>query len=481
MVGHPTPPASGLSRLAIAFILLVTLGGYATAQDARPRNGNGGSRRAAAGDDAGAKAGPSTDKPAASDATKADDVTILVGPQGVSIFAVSADAHTVLTKLASATGMPLIVDDTVDRAITVNIVNKKPREILDCIVDAYGFSFAVVEGVSIVSEGIPSKPSSYLLSSIDSIPTRYVQPSQAKQLLPIFLQEHVKTNYSQNSVVLSAPEPVLRKFRQDVEQFDVPAAQITLDVMVVEFTDVDTDTLRSIMRAQNADFGLSVNSLTGQLSFQAILDLPTQFFSSLHGLVEARRARVRANPRIATVSGKQATIFIGKQQYLKIPVTLDSGTSNSIDAGVSLVMTPLTGGEGEIIIDLNEEISTLGAPDAITGLPDKTTRSANTTVRVQDGKTIVIGGLAQEELRETRTHTPVLGDIPLIGKLFDSKRVEKTKVDLAIFITARLLSRTGHLPTEEENAVKARFLENPQPEGVSSPAPKPAASQATGK
>ena len=442
-----------------------------------PRNGGGRGRPAGAADEP----APKGDKPAPADAKASDTVTISVTEKGVSIFAVSADAHVVLTKLANATGMALIVDDTVDREITVNLVNKKPREILDCIVDAYGFSFAVVEGVAIVSEGIPSKPSSYLLSSIDSIPTRYVQPSQAKSLLPIFLQEHVKTNYSQNSVVLSAPEAVLCKFRQDVEQFDVPAAQIMLDVMVVEFTDVDTDTFRAAIGASNADFGMSLNSLTGELSFQAICDLPTQFFSSLHGLVQARRARVRANPRIATVSGKQATIFIGKQQYLKIPVTLDSGTSNSIDAGVSLQMTPLTGGEGQIIIDLNEEISTLGAPDPITGLPDKTTRSANTTVRVQDGKTIIIGGLAQEELRETRTHMPILGDIPLIGKLFDSKRVEKTKVDLAIFITARLLSRTGHLPAEEENAIKARFLPDLAPAAASKPAAQTATPAAPGK
>ena len=234
-------PTASLPAALLIALLLVTAS-QAPAQG--PRNG-GGPRRPAAAAEPAAPNATGADKPAPADTKASDTVTISVTPQGVSIFAVSADAHTVLTKLANATGMALIVDDTVDRDITVNLVNKKPREILDCIVDAYGFSFAVVEGVAIVSEGIPSKPSSYLLSSIDSIPTRYVQPSQAKSLLPIFLQEHVKTNYSQNSVVLSAPEAVLCKFRQDVEQFDVPAAQIMLDVMVVEFTDVDTDTFRA--------------------------------------------------------------------------------------------------------------------------------------------------------------------------------------------------------------------------------------------
>jgi type II secretory pathway component GspD/PulD (secretin) len=168
---------------------------------------------------------------------------------------------------------------------------------------------------------------------------------------------------------------------------------------------------------------------------------------------------VNASPRIATLSGSSASIFIGTQQFLEIPVSIPGrGTSNSIDAGVNLNMSPLTGGQGEIILTISEEISTLSAPSAVTGLPEKTTRSAKTTVRVRDGETLIIGGLRQEESREVRSRIPLLSEIPIIGQLFRSKRVEKTNVDLTIFVTARILSQTGHLPDEEEAAIKARFL-----------------------
>jgi type II secretory pathway component GspD/PulD (secretin) len=93
----------------------------------------------------------------------------------------------------------------------------------------------------------------------------------------------------------------------------------------------------------------------------------------------------------------------------------------------------------------------------VTGLPTKTTRSAETTVRVRDGQTIVTGGLRQLERRATHRAIPILSEIPLVGKLFQSDRVENTVVDLAIFITARSLSPTGHLPDEDTKLLQEQF------------------------
>ncbi|MGC9318315.1 MAG: type II secretion system protein GspD [Armatimonadota bacterium] len=403
---------------------------------------------------------------------KDSEVSITVEDAGVSLFAVNADAHELLSELARKTGLPIIVDDTVDRTITLNLVDKQPREILATIVDTYGLSFAEVDGIFIFSEGIPNSPSSYLLSNIGTYTTQYVSAAQARDLMPAFLTRYVKANASQNAVVLSAPEPVLRRFQEDIEQFDKPPAQIMLDVLVVEFTDVDTEEFAAQIGWSNDELGLRTDSLTGDLNFTALAELSTDFFAFLDALISARKARVRACPSIATVSGSGARIFIGTQQFLQIPVSLPGqGTSNSIDAGVSLEMRPLTGGEGEIILNIEEEISTLGAISPVTGLPEKTTRSAETTVRVRDGQTLIIGGLKQDESREIRGRIPLLSDLPVIGELFTSRDVEKTTVDLTIFVTARLLSQTGHLPQDQEEAIKRRFLPQGEGEGESAMPP----------
>jgi type II secretory pathway component GspD/PulD (secretin) len=394
--------------------------------------------------------------PASLPAPGVKDLKIDLTTKGWTIHAVSIDAHDLLTAFAAASKMQLIVDDTVKRQITIHIVDKSADEMLKTIVDAYGFSCAEVDGVEIVSEGMPRSPSSYLLSDIASVTTKYITPAEAWQLLPVFLQSEVKVNTDQNAVVLSGPKPVLDKFRQDVEQFDIPAEQIMLDVNVVEFTNMDTDNFAALLGEQNGKFGVSTDSLTGQLTFNALTTLPTQFSAQLQDLVQHEKAQVRANPRIATLSGQEANIFIGQQQYLATPVNLPGqGSSDSINAGVTLDVTPLTGGGGEIILDLNEEVSTLSAPDPVTGLPTKTTRSARTYVRVHDGQTVVIGGLRQKELSSVKTAIPLLSQLPLLGNFFKSKTTSNTVVDLAVFITARGLSQAGHLPGDEEQRIKS--------------------------
>lgn len=443
-------------RLAVALILLFRLTGTPMAQEVAQRRGS-----------AAPSAGAPQPPPAEGNGQQPPSLEITTGPEGVSVFAVGVDAQELLTRLAKQTGIRLIVDDTVRRTVTVNLVNMQVTRILEIIAAAYGLSYREVNGIFMVSEGIPRSPSSYLLSDIDSITTQYVLAPNAKSLLPVFLQDHVKTNAEQNAVILSAPPEVLKKFREDIKQFDIPAAQIMVDVLMVEFTESAAREFRAQWGWSNDGRSLTVDSPLGQVAFRSVMTLPTQFFTSLRALVTQGKARVHANPRIATVSGQRASIFIGKQRYLSTPVSIGGGRgegdyffrqTNFIDAGVRLNITPWTGGEGEIIVDVQPEISVLSAPDAKTGLPDKSTRRANTTVRVRDGETIIIGGLVQRELMSTKTKVPLLGDIPLLGQFFRSEDTKEVMTEMAIFITPRILSQTGHLPAEQEEALKKRFL-----------------------
>jgi type IV pilus assembly protein PilQ len=373
----------------------------------------------------------------------------------MTVFAVSTDAQEVLTAIAARASLKLVVDDSVSRKLTVNIVGKAARQIVDDIAGAYGLSVADVEGVTMVSEGIPRSASSYLLSDIQAIPTKYVDAANARNLLPVFLQDYVKVNAEQNAVVLSAPRDVLNKFRQDIAQFDIPASQILVDLLLVELTDSTTDQLGITLSYVKNDVGVVLAPGSGSTVLQAITKLPNSFFFSLRALEEQGKARVRANPRIATVSGRRATIFVGRQRYVATPL---EGGRNFIDAGVRLNITPYTGGQKQVLVDVDAEVSTLSAPDPFTRLPEKSTRTANTTVRVNDGQTIVIGGLKQQESRDIRTKVPLLGDLPLIGGLFRGRDQRTTQSELVLFITPRLLSDTGHLPAEEEKQLTDRFL-----------------------
>ncbi|MBW3625722.1 MAG: hypothetical protein KY468_20195, partial [Armatimonadetes bacterium] len=165
------------------------------------------------------------------------------------------------------------------------------------------------------------------------------------------------------------------------------------------------------------------------------------------------------------VSAHEAIIFIGRLRFLSTPVELrgrDGGggdrSINFIGAGIRLEGTPYTGGEGESIVDGEPGIRVWGAPNPITGLPDKATRRAETIMRVRDGETIIIGGLSQMEERSIRNKIPFLGDLPLIGSLFRSTVKQHTETELVVFVTPRLLTTTGHLPdSDEERRMMERF------------------------
>ncbi len=378
----------------------------------------------------------------------------------LSVFAVAVDAQELFTAIADKANLRLVVDDTVSRSITVNINDKKARQIVDDIVSAYGLSSAEVGNVVMISEGIPRSPSSYLLSDIDSIPTKYVDAANARNLLPVFLQDYVKVNAEQNAVVLSAPTEVLAKFREDIAQFDIPAAQILIELQLIELTDTTLDQLGLNLTYNNSGHGGGFDNRSGTLSFRAFDSLPDLFRLNLQALQEKGKARVRAKPRIATVSGRRASIFVGRQRYVIQPIENSNGrSSNFIDAGVRLNITPYTGGQRQVLIDVDAEVSTLSAPDPITRLPEKSTRTADTIVRVNDGQTIVIGGLRQQETRVVRTKIPLLGNIPILGKaFFQSKDVRSAQTELVLLITPRILSDTGHLPEAEENALKDTFI-----------------------
>lgn len=392
---------------------------------------------------------------------------ISTGENGVSVFAVGVQADELFTRLARATGVGIIVDDSVgrrdgdkftSRRVTVNLRNKKMSEIVASICTAYGLSYSRQGGVYMISEGIPKNPSSYLMSHIDSITTEYVLSAKAKSLLPEFLQAHVKVNEGKNAVVLSAPKEVLEKFREDIKQFDVSASQIMIDIIMVEFTDSAGKELGLDFIWSNDGRKANFLSGSGNLIYKALGTLTPEFSAKLDALVEQKKARVHANPRIATISGQTASIFVGRQRYLSQPVDIaGSGNVNYIDAGIKLEMTPWTGGDGQIIAEIHPEVSVMSAPDPITGLPEKSTRRANTEVRVKDGETIIIGGLVQTEMQSMKSKTPLLGDLPLIGGLFQRTNHTEMRTELVIFITPRILKEADDGLSEEQRGMLEQF------------------------
>ena len=380
---------------------------------------------------------------AASDPNKPDVSTQVTFTDGkLSLRAVRADLHSLMGLIAEKTGLSVAVDDAVERKVTINLSGVAPQVAMQAIATANGLALSPVGKMFVLSEGVPTDLATYQVSGTQSYRMQNTQAATASGLLPNFLYSYVKVNPEQNAVVVTAPSQMLAKIGQDLSKVDTPSPQILIEAIAVELTDDALNEFGLNLTNQRSTSVSGLDTLNGLLSYNSVGKLPPNFALTLHALEKSGRARVRARPQMAVVNGKLANIFIGAQRFILTQFNQFGQTQQRIqpvDVGVKLAVTPLTGGNGEITTTIAPEVSNITEQDAQTGLPVLSTRNANTTVRVKDGETIVIGGLVLNQEQVTNRKIPVLGDIPFLGYLFRSRSRSATQTELVVFVTPHIL------------------------------------------
>lgn len=178
--------------------------------------------------------------------------------------------------------------------------------------------------------------------------------------------------------------------------------------------------------------------------FRGIIDL----------LISEGKANLLSSPNIATLEEKEAKIEVG-DLYPYESYVIEEGEKISTvkfqNVGATLLVTPYIQGEKEVVLDIESEVSEITGPAPNEFLPPIVgTRKARTQISVDDGATIVIGGLLRETEKKTREGIPFLSRLPLLGSLFTYKTSKKEKTDLLVFITPYILSEE----LEEENIVE---------------------------
>jgi general secretion pathway protein D len=173
---------------------------------------------------------------------------------------------------------------------------------------------------------------------------------------------------------------------------------------------------------------------------------PIDFSVTLNALAEDRRNRLLASPRVATLDGRPATIFIGDEvNYVKLIQQTPQGANvqtDSVQAGIILRVLPRVHEDNSITLHIQPEVSVItGFLDVPGGgrLPQLARRNTDTTIRVGNGETVVIGGLIREADIKTIQKVPLLGDLPFLGYLFRRTNSNREKSEIIITLTVRVL------------------------------------------
>ena len=230
----------------------------------------------------------------------------------------------------------------------------------------------------------------------------------------------------------------------------------------------------SVTRALTDSVNTAVQNLAGLAHTGGTSRVTTAVFSAsdfsviVSALKTQNNTKIVSNPTVVTLNNTEAILNIGQEfpipsyNYNAERGTFEVSGFSYKPIGVILKVTPQVNGAGLIKLMLEPEVSQQNGSTSFGGaggasIPIIATRKAKTQVSLRDGYTMGIGGLITSSINHGGTKVPILGDIPILGRLFSSKAVNDEATNLLIFITAKTVSADGASPEEvfDPRAVEA--------------------------
>ena len=257
-----------------------------------------------------------------------------------------------------------------------------------------------------------------------------------------------------NYLIVKATKSELDFISKIISEVDVRTKQILIEAFIVEASE-------DLGKALGATFGVtapdanllgfrdntSTNDLditgsfanTGSIAGNTlglILGTTTKNLSLALAASETKGiTKILSNPRVFTLDGQAAEI----KQIDQVPYTVVADGVASIelkDAGISLSVTPVIVGDGNIILTVSVEKSTV---DTTVANPPIATRTITTKLLIQDQTIVVIGGVFTQSSKDSQSKTPILGDLPIIGNLFKKDDTTDVRKELLVFLAPRII------------------------------------------
>ena len=328
----------------------------------------------------------------------------------------------------------------------------------------------------------------------------------------------VQADPSSNSLIITAPEPLYRQLRAVIDQLDSRRAQVYVESLIVE---VDP--------SQSVDFGIQWQGILGSKGDSNVIGAGTNFGSGLDniltagGLVSQGTAAVAtaavagtlpssgfniglahkfgntytlgalaraldsqtgtnilSTPNLVTLDNEEARIVVGQNVPFVTGSFTSTGTGTTSpfqtierkDVGITLKLKPQIGENGTVRMTIYQESSSVASTTAVgtdNAGPTTNKRSIESTITVDDGQIIVLGGLIEDSYNTTRSKVPLLGDIPYLGALFRSESRQRKRTNLMVFlrpVVMRDQNASNKISLDRYDYIRAQQLENQPPQST---------------
>lgn len=273
---------------------------------------------------------------------------------------------------------------------------------------------------------------------------RFLKPSEVTSSLKDVLPDgSYVADDAQNAIVVSGNEEIQHTADQFLRSMDVPSPQVLFEVRVA---DLEPENDQSNVGLEFGGYDLTGQPISGAATY-AFAHNSIAINARLNALVSQGRAQILATPRLVTLNNKEADLLIG-QTYPVVyyDARLGGQQVQFVDIGVKLRLTPTIGPDGSVTAEMHPEYSAIQG--FVGGYPVIANRKVDSTLRVKDDQTIVLGGLLRDIDSETITKVPFLANIPVFGKIFQNRERTHVRDEVVFLITPHVIFPNTPLPVK---------------------------------
>ncbi|MEQ1826324.1 MAG: type II and III secretion system protein [Pirellula sp.] len=386
---------------------------------------------------------------------------------GINEVFEQTDIREAIQVLATYAKVSVVIDDTVGGVTSAQISGESFEQALEKVLLPLGLVFGRDGDRYVVASPDPDSPLFAYVSQRTQFAPNFHEVASLAALLPPRFKKFIQVSTDRNLVIIDAPKTIFKQILDRLQELDQPIPQVELEAIVCVVAPdsafrfgLDWSHVVGAEGAQSFKLGMSGLTLNSAASGKGIQDAFSDFAVTsafVRLLAQEGYITIRAAPRVTAKDGEKAKISINRETFF----SLQPANSNvffrqdvqKVEAGISLEITPRVHGDMVSVeiskAEVSEDIrsNTTGSDVTASTYPIINRRVVSTDVMVRDGHTIVIGGLVQRQTVDRIARIPVLGSIPLAGKLFQTIEKQEQEAEVAIFISPRIVPSDPTCPT----------------------------------
>ncbi|MDD2898462.1 MAG: type IV pilus secretin PilQ [Desulfuromonadaceae bacterium] len=412
--------------------------------------------------------------PAAEPTSKPNTLHTYKGRKVTLEFA-DAEVRKIFQLLSEVSNKNFVLGDEVTGAISLKLVNVPWDQALDIILDTKGLdkredgNIILIKGKgkfrSQAEEDLDLKKTQLKNEVLytEYFPVNYSKSGDMKTAIEGLITANtgkVSVDERTNTLIITAIKSDIERIKTYLAKMDVPERQVMIEARIVEASSSFTRNLGvswgahyrdgsasflGINQMDNSFGGLTNPSVTSGQSGVAGTNMGISFGRlasniqldmRLNAAATAGLIKIVSTPKIATLNNKTAKITQGQSIPYQNTTSTTGATTQFVQAVLSLEVKPHINANGTIGMEIKATNNSPGSGSP----PPINTKEATTEMLLKDGETTVIGGIYKEDDTQSEEGVPFLMDIPFLGRLFKSTAMVKTKSELLIFITPRILN-----------------------------------------